>query len=422
MMNRSLIFLSSIFPAIYYGLFTNVSVLIVYIISLCIICIVNLAVKNNLLLSFVLGNIVAIFFHEYNMIIYKNYYYQGLLSDDYNYEQESFYYFSRNGINFRYLYDDLGVLHNSVGYVYLLTLLRVYASWISEYNPFIPKIFNLLILQLSALYIYKICVNIYSVKKNTSKIVATLFAVSPCLISFSSNIFRDIIVGFLVIIFFYYANCIKKNKYDLLIVFAIIFIMFFFRKYIVGIMLMLLPFFIFNINRLKIKHVLLVVAFLISFFLVFMDDILLVQNSIDGYKELNTERFGYIYSKILNLPIYIGIVPRMTFLLLNPLPVLEASQLFSSISTIITLILLPYLVKTIICVKDNFQLKISFFIFFIGVSISTFSFRHIVMFLPFEYILIAISFDSFKLFSKEYFKYMRILIGFVSISLFLILL
>lgn len=378
--------------------------------------------KNIILTSFIFGVFIAIFFYYYWEYIYGSPYYLGKYSDDYNYDiywTEGFndvYGFNvfkitefLNGIE-----NGLGYLHNSKGYIATIVLLRNISSYIDGYHTMIPRILNIFILALTAYY-SSIITSKYSNNEKLKKIAVFVIFFFPVMIFNSVHVFRDTIVSFILLLIFYLIQNHKKNLLLYLKIAVLLFVLYFFRITIFYVAILIVL--ILNIKTksiLKLSATALIVFSLLGIFL-FKDLASLIFRFSDNYTSLNTERLGTIGESIFSLPILIGIIPRSVFLLFSPVPSFTSfHQFFISISAILQIFFFPFLFWGLLNKNIDSKLRLIFLLIFFSVALTTATFRHVMMYLPFGIIITLLSIyqGGFKFLSN---KYILTLFGVISI-------
>ncbi|MEQ3220778.1 hypothetical protein [Butyricimonas virosa] len=376
--------------------------------------------RENLLLGFVVGVVITIIFYEYNIIKYGNYYYLGAFSDDYLFEIDSKFFYQDYGLNFFHIYDSIGILHNSAGYVYVLALLRGFGDIFDGYNVFLPKVLNVFVLQLIAYYIFMTGVKIYNLPRNRVCFVALIFSIYPVLLNIASEVFRDTFVALFFIYVYYSLNQRERKFINIILAFAICVVLFFFRAFASYILLLLI---IFYLCRVKNMRQLIGVAFIGMFCVMsqFGDVLGRILHTVEGYNELNGERLGGIGSQIFSLPLYYGFFPRVTFMVLNPIPNLSNLQaMFAGISCFLQIFCVPFVWSALINKNVDIKLKITFIVLFLGVALSTANFRHVTMYLPFAFLLFMFGCNDLRFNTQSYYVFLFCSFVFYIISLGLI--
>ena len=151
---------------------------------------------------------------------------------------------------------------------------------------------------------------------------------------------------------------------------------------------------------------------LLSFFFLF-DFVEILLRQVQAYNTLNVSRRGAIGSQIFKLPLAIGFIPRIIYLIFTPVPNFSSlHQVYLSMSAFIQIFSFPFLISAFRIKSIELKLKVIFAIFFLGVAISTADFRHVMMYLPFGIILTSISYLKLKenhSFKSKYFHYLFLL-------------
>jgi len=140
------------------------------------------------------------------------------------------------------------------------------------------------------------------------------------------------------------------------------------------------------------------------------------------YKSLNVERKGSMGSAIYRLPFFISIVPKITYFIITPTPkMLPAYQFFQSIAVYIKLLFIPFMMIGITSKYIDIKLKVVFAILFLAVVLTTGTFRHVMMYIPFGMMItiIYLHYHKFRLTNKVILSF-GILFSMISFSLILI--
>lgn len=359
------------------------SVVLYWLCSLLLCC--NKLPRTYLFL-FNCGLVIILLYLLLNSIVYGHVYFGDGMSDDFKYEENAEIFYNNYDLKYQYLYFFLGEGHNSVGYVYFLGLLFKWGSYFDGYNHLLPIIANIFFLQICAILLYKIAVEEYNVVPNLAKRMILVWSIYPSLIQISSYVFRDMLICMLILLIYYYVSL--KKKFSFLVVIFCLFVLFFVREYVavVSIILML-------IIKLKIQEMsffkLFVVFFLLCVSIIVLDSINLF-DKILLYKDMRTETMGGIMGKIMSLPLWLGFLPRVCFLSITPMLVPNFAQFFAGFSGMFQFCIFPIFIDAFFNKKVDLKLKVYFIVFYLGVAFSTFTFRHITMFLPFAFLMITI--------------------------------
>mgnify|MGYP001337447603 CR=1 FL=1 len=158
-------------------------------------------------------------------------------SDDYNFDSHwSKGYHEKYGINPIYLLKHLylteggsGVLHNSIGYVYLNIVLRYLGDLLGGYHTLNSRFLNMLFLFLIANYSAKISFHFWRNEKVFKIIKWTIF-LYPIMLFNSVHVFRDTLVCLILVYSFYGCLKYKKNVFFILFNLLLIFFLFYLRK------------------------------------------------------------------------------------------------------------------------------------------------------------------------------------------------
>jgi len=364
-------------------------------------------------------------------IIYMNRYGQPYFiggSDDLTYEMEAqkvaqslgvFDYFSIKG-------NVLPNNHNSIGYVYLVSLFYRLGQLLGGFHTFIPRIFNSFILAFLAILVYRCAVYKSKLNSSISYVVALLVGLAPIMMYNSAHTFRDTIVAFLLFLCVYIWNDYDKYIFSeqiilLAVTLLITFILWEMRS-ITAILILLLIYFSYldqkrkKIKNFKSKQIIFFIFFILFGVLVFF----YCYNQ--GYIELLKNRqisYYLIYSKYRigiskGLETYVFIAPfplnllyRFVYLSIYPIPGLSKNidRLWLSIGTIIQIFFLPYVVIGLwksLKKKQNLEIALGFVLIFISVAIFSFTFRHISMFYPFGALVAGYGYNYFQNTNKKY--------------------
>ena len=393
------------------------SVLYFFLIFILASCIPSGRTANILLLN--IGFFAVIFFYEYWQSFFGSSFYGGGFSDDYNFD--TFWtkgYHEKYGLNpifiFKHLYlleGGSAIMHNSIGYVYLNVILRYVGDAFGGYHTLIPRFLNIYFLLLTAHYTSKVSKILWNNKRITHLTKFSLF-LFPIMLFNSVHIFRDTLVSLIIVycVYGYLKN--KKNIIFILFSFILFLILFYLRKANCILLIITCLILIFNEKDLKNK----LPFFTVLFGFIFVIVIILygdtIFSQINKYSEMNSERFKGLGGKFFSLPIYFGFIPRITFLIFVPaIGIHTFHQAFLSISTIAQIVFFPFLIFALFNPKIDLRLKLIFLLYFLGVALSTATFRHVMMYLPFSIILVIYQINVSKVFLNK--KYVYVLFSLI---------
>lgn len=345
-----------------------------------------------------IASLFMIFLHDYWIAIFGNSYFLGAKSDDWQYDEFwSEGYQDAFGLSPLYLYEHLSILHNSVGYVYVVVLLRAGAECVGEYSTLLPRLLNIAFLVSISILCSKIVYHYTQdsrLRRNTLWVVCLL----PVMIFNSSHVFRDTIVCWFFVSTFYLIEVKGIKLKSLFLALLCIVCCFYFRLGSALLIFMMSSGLIFS-NRFKkfsklqqIVSLALIAGFGLAAFVLFGSSVL---GSVSSYDELNQSRFGTIGGQIFGLPKIIGLVPRMIYLIFTPVPQLSSfHQFFQSIQAVLQIVFFPFLAKAMLDKRFPLNLKGVFLVIFLAIALSTATFRHVMMYLPFGAMVVIMYFDK----------------------------
>lgn len=360
-----------------------------------------------LYISIFITSICFIFIVYYaNQASYGSPYYIGG-SDDLKFENQATDIFYSNIYSPRKLLGTvLDRYHNSPLFPVYISLLIRFSNLFDGYNTFLPRIMNVyFLLWISILFEYFLKQYAKFSDKKTNICIA-FFALNPNIQYINSHIFRDtfnLLQIFLIV--FVFDKLISNRKYlrkifYLVILFFLIYITFYTRKnslvFAGAICLFTL------VDKLKINKRYIVIIFILLFTTDFLN-IIRLDYFIDKYSRYVLSIAGdglssYVFRQPL-LPF--GVILRFFYALITPFPNFFA--LFNEPNTIVLdivifliycgvllqILFIPFILKRLL--KFDW-LTLSFFVCFLGVIITTFTFRHIMFYYPF---MVAVGVDGY---------------------------
>ena len=346
--------------------------------------------------------------------IYGSNYYLGIKSDDFNFDR--FWtdgYIENYGVSPYNINDHLvaieggkGILHNSKGYVYIVILIKKLSFFFGSYHTINSIIFNIYFLLLTSVFTSKIVFH-YTLNKNLERIVLFAFFLFPICIFNSSHVFRDTLISLIIVLCIwlkFYSNLNTFYKAFFLVIFLIL--LFYLRKASFLILLILLLPIKFNKKYFFIYIPILISVVIVSSLIFFKDFFLDLFGLVDRYNSFNVERFEGIGGRIFALPFILGIIPRSLFLFFVPAPTFNTLHgFFISISAYLQVLFFPYLWISLFNKNISGRIKLIAVVLFFSVALTSATFRHVLMYLPFFFILVFLQIKDEKLFkSKIYFK------------------
>jgi len=381
--------------------------------------------RGDHLFLFLLGVVFVFIVYHYWQNFYGNPYYLGRMSDDWQYDQLwSEGYAESYGLNPFHLSEYLGILHNSKGYVYLIVVLRKLSEIVGEYHTILPRIINIAFLLLTAEYSSRILYYYIKDQKYQKYCLYSVFLYPETLFN-SAHVFRDTLIGFIFVLLFYLLlTSPKKTSSNIIIVISLLVLtQLRMEAFIVAFVISALL----KANREKQSVIVLsvigLVAIVASLF-IFQKQWVELISGVNRYSILNIERRGELGSAVYKLPIHLSIIPKLLYPLITPTPSLSnIHQAFVSFGTWIKIGFIPFLFIGLVDKRIDIKIKVVFLSVFVAISMSSGTFRHISMYIPFGIILaiLGVYYHGFKL-SKSYFWFLSIFIAAVVYTFILILL
>jgi len=343
-------------------------------------------------------------------------------SDDLHYEEYAqkvvqslgiFDYFSIRG-------NVVSYFHNSVGYLYLVSLLYRFGNIFDGFHTLLPRFLNSFTLSILAILVFCFSYNKLNLKLNTSIVIGLITGLAPILMYISAHTFRDVIVAVLIFLCMYlwnnYSNynCLQR-LFLLFITPLLIFILWEFRNFgaIVALFLILVSYFNSEVNFLKYNKI---KKILKLFFIVIVTGTLLYYLYSIGKANWFIDRSKYYYSfyteyrldkspglakYVFSSSGFLGLFLRLIYLSVTPFPIfsMEIERCWLSIGTIFQFFLLPFLIIGLIRLfieKKELQIPIGFIMLFTGVALFSFQSRHIILYYPFAVIAGGYGYDYYR--------------------------
>lgn len=360
--------------------------------------IVHLVFLGSCLFSF----LVAAYWEGF----YGSVYFQGQYSDDFQYDVLwSNGYYQSEGLSPLALMEHVNRIggaahdqHNSLGYVYVIVVLR----WLCDtlfggYSTFVPRIFNCFLLIQVALLGVRILKVSDSERFVTPRICQILFlaiSCSPVLLATSVHVFRDILSGYLILLFYYTVAGLRFESRTVLLVVAILLFLFFVRAQAVFALILYFHLLVYlRLTRRKVGRQLLWGSFLLVVGgLIYSAEILdfaMVYRYYENYRELNIRRFGLLGDFVFGAQMPFGYFTRIMFFTFTPAPNFSSLyQIFISISAFLQILYFPALFFSLLNKRVEFELRLFFLLFFFIFLTFSGTFRHVTMFYPVAIVLV----------------------------------
>lgn len=313
--------------------------------------------------------------------------------------------------------DNTFILHNSKGFILLISYLMRISYFFGEYHTIIFRMINITSLIIIGLLMLK-----YSIKKNTfstkqNLLILYCVALFPNALFISSHVYRDTLCAlFIVLCFCIWDNFPSKRFLNKIIIITVTILLFYISYWFRSINVLYLGSAVIlnillsdesirNTKQVKKKNFIYITLSLITLFIVifYAGDYLISRQSsyISGYTEgILSSNAG---SNSLSLLVYsqdllpIGVFLRIIYYLASPFTfdVFRVFHYFSDITTFLNtfvslgtigfLFFLPYLIKNLL---RQDKVTIIFEIIFISIIVTTMGFRHIIFVYPFMFYLI----------------------------------
>lgn len=342
--------------------------------------------------ALILGLAVFVAWHEK---FYGSVFFRGLNSDDYYYSKIWIQGFLEGGdisisglrSHLNNIQPNLGLLHNSIGYLYITSLLKEIEEFFGSSDAILPRILNVWFHLIVAYYSILIWGKTYrgqnSLEPFARKIIYFSVLMSPVLLVNSFFVFRDSFVGFLILLSVVLA--LKKSGQKIGM-----------ARYIISSGVLIVILYYLRAPIAAISFAILAAPFTqrVRFFYVYFSALTCVilwvsdagtifGNIIEHYRLLNLDRrsgLGYVvYSQELPL----GLFARFAYLIVTPTPTLgDLVSALSSAQVLINIFIFPLYLVGLIFGRILFEVKIFSFLLLIVFLGTTSTFRHFSMFYP----------------------------------------
>jgi len=307
--------------------------------------------------------------------------------------------------------------HNSVGYVYLLSLLYRLGELFDGFHTMIPRLFNGMCLGLLSVFSYRLAMRL-RFERWRSVTIALFSGLLPIMVYNAIHTFRDVFIALILIIGVYlwtprqdfsYSGSSRLKRWTVTILLALV------------------------VSEIRYYHslVILIVAFvgdifarerkpsnrlqtLYAFAAIVLATIVLfaLRNDILGiFEQLNDSQEGYTAYRIglsqglgayvFATPPPLGYILRIGYALISPLPTLsfQVERLLLSLGTLFQYFFLPFLALGFLWAirqRSLWPLFTGFTLLFLGMALFTFAERHIVPFMPLAVILVALGYERYR--------------------------
>jgi hypothetical protein len=329
--------------------------------------------------------------------------------------------------------------HNSIGYVYLLSLLIRFSEFFGGYNTMIPRILNAGILGLVAVLLSRIAMQI-GLRKKDSLIAGIWVILFPMMFYSAAHVFRDTITLLILLSCLYLALAISTHRskifhpvwliYSLPFPLLILMILEFRAFYAIPIISMLLSAWFFKIMpvvRLRLWHASFIFpAIVISWQLASETQIVTSAISTMTRYALKFElasRTGFdgLSQVLFNLPQPLQTFGRLGYALVTPLPVLY-SKIEWNLLGMGALVQFYFSTFVILGMRLVYRcprmlpIVFGFLIICFSYVMGTFTFRHSTQWFPFAILLGIIGYRHYWYYRKLVFLLCTFILGLSAIS------
>lgn len=336
-------------------------------------------------------------------------------SDDFSYELSAREAATRLGI-FDYINIRGTVVetwHNSVGYVYLVSLFYRLGEVLGGFHTMIPRLFNCMCLGLMAILLSSIAKQ-SRVNDSISTKIGWFIGLFPIMMYGAAHTFRDISISLLTLLVTYLWTPTQSHKlggmrwFYWIVTTVLILIAVEFRRFqafgILAIALVSDASSSRNVRQGRWLYSIVLVTLCITSIVLFWDNVWTLSEDLEDHQVRYTEyRLGLsdgLATFVFNASPPWGYFLRVGYALISPLPMLSSQpdHLWLSLGTSVQIFFVPFLGAGIILAlrdRTKWHILTAFLVFFIGVAFISFSSRHIVQFFPYAAILTAIGFERF---------------------------
>lgn len=307
--------------------------------------------------------------------------------------------------------------HNSVAYVYLIGLFYRFGDLLGGFHTTLPRLFNSLSLGLMAALSYRLARNV-GLKKTSAVAVGAVVGLLPIMQYTAAHTFRDILTSLLTLAVVYIWSRPTSTTGRIssrlarwmvtIVTFILLADLRRFQAYAVLNIALIADFASFRKLSAKRKRLygLLALIVLALGLKLFTGELISIAGRLSRLQTiyatgLEAQSEGGLSNLIFATPPPLGYGLRMAYALVQPLPVLtgEIERLLLSTGTIIQFFFLPFLALGILaCFRDRakWSLLVAFLILFGGMAFITFTYRHVVLVLPYAAVITAIGFTENK--------------------------
>lgn len=308
--------------------------------------------------------------------------------------------------------------HNSVGYVYLISLLYRAAEPLGGFHTMLPRLLNCLVLGMLAVLTYRLA-KLYSLSEITSRWCALLVGLLPIMVYNSIHTFRDVIVSLLTlwVVYIWAMESTTPAVHRRILLWAQTFLIAlivtqFRAAQAVAILAVALIGDLWSsqvkaraFSARSLYRLALVLVVLATLLFVLPDTLSsFAQRLGRGQSAYTQYRLGMsdgLAAYVFSAPVPLTYVLRVPYALITPLPILSAQleRLWLSAGTVIWYLLLPFFVLGFIRSvhsRSKSLLLGAFLLLFGGTVLISFSQRHISQYLPYGILIAEMGWERYR--------------------------
>lgn len=307
--------------------------------------------------------------------------------------------------------------HNSVGYVYLLSLLYRLGELFDGFHTMIPRLFNGMCVGLLSVFSYRLAMRL-RFERWRSVTIALFSGFLPIIVYNAIHTFRDTLVALIVIISVYlwtpqqdFSHSGRSNLKRWMVTILLALVLSEIRYY--HSLVILIVAFVGDVfirerkpsDRLQTLYVFAAIVLATIVLFALRNDILNIverlSDSQEGYTDYRIGLSQGLGAYVFSTPPPLGYILRIGYALISPLPTLsfEVERLLLSLGTLFQFFFLPFLALGFLRATKQRPLWptfIGFTLLFLGMALFTFAERHIVPFMPLAVILAALGYERYR--------------------------
>lgn len=305
--------------------------------------------------------------------------------------------------------------HNSVGYIYFISILYHIGNLLDGYHTMIPRFFNCMCLGFLAVLVYMAGIRInLSIKLSTY--TALFVGLLPIMTYNSAHTFRDIPVSLLLFTVFYIwlpqSKTCKFSQNDFwrwIITLILIVIIFELRKFH-ALAIFIVAYIAYSKRDLKgtlqkVTHIIIILSIIViciyflQYYIYEQLGRLILKNI--SYTDMRLENSEGLSNYVFTTPPPLGYLLRILYGFILPLPVFkkEIELFYMKNGTLLHYIFLPYFILGIfksIQNKSDIILTFTFGILFFGMVFFTYQVRHITQYIPYAALITAMGYKEYS--------------------------